>query len=328
MVVVAPSPSPTPQPARPKTVLPSTPSSGSLTPGPLSPTTQRTGSFSTTQSPLLPHSVSSPSLSSSTGARRTVRQGVLGGVPLPTEAEFEAAHPSTLPPLVAEAQLRDKVAYEVLTSETSYVRSLRVLHLIWAPALREHAHLERLHALLSQVAPLLRINEALWEALRARLSAWSATATIGDVFRDLTPFLKMYKAYTSGYEGAQTDLSSALGQENSRFALQHAELQALPLTRSLSLASYLIQPVQRLPRYVLLLADLLKNTPEGHADRAHLQSSLDGMRRVASEIEADMAAQENRLKCLAIQVLFRLVSTCQCSLIAYSSRIALAPLSK
>lgn len=59
-----------------------------------------------------------------------------------------------------------------------------------------------------------------------------------------------------------------------------------------------------MPRYVLLLQDLFKHTPEGHADRELLQEALKAVKGVASEIEAEMAAQENRLKCLAIQVEF------------------------
>jgi len=42
----------------------------------------------------------------------------------------------------------------------------------------------------------------------------------------------------------------------------------------LDLSSILIQPVQRLPRYQLLIKELLKYTEEGHVDYAPLQEAM------------------------------------------------------
>ena len=39
-----------------------------------------------------------------------------------------------------------------------------------------------------------------------------------------------------------------------------------PEAKGLFLISYLIMPVQRVPRYIMLLEDLLKHTPEDHSD--------------------------------------------------------------
>ena len=47
-----------------------------------------------------------------------------------------------------------------------------------------------------------------------------------------------------------------------------------PDAKGLDLRSFLIMPVQRVPRYRLLLKELLKRTPEGHADRASIQEAL------------------------------------------------------
>ena len=43
----------------------------------------------------------------------------------------------------------------------------------------------------------------------------------------------------------------------------------------------IIQIVQRIPRYNLLLADLLKNTDEDHPDYRNLTKSIEEMRNVA-----------------------------------------------
>lgn len=48
--------------------------------------------------------------------------------------------------------------------------------------------------------------------------------------------------------------------------------------------NFLILPVQRLPRYVLLLRDLLKFTPEEHTDFENLSKAVDKMSSVADYV--------------------------------------------
>mmetsp|Transcript_5100 Transcript_5100/g.6213 ORF Transcript_5100/g.6213 Transcript_5100/m.6213 type:complete len:239 (-) Transcript_5100:73-789(-) len=55
-------------------------------------------------------------------------------------------------------------------------------------------------------------------------------------------------------------------------------------TSSLELDSFLILPVQRMPRYLLLLKELHKYTPENHPDYAGLTSALDYISNVLSTI--------------------------------------------
>ena len=48
-----------------------------------------------------------------------------------------------------------------------------------------------------------------------------------------------------------------------------------PDAKGLDIRSFLIQPVQRVPRYRMLLEDLLKVTEEGHPDEAPLKDALE-----------------------------------------------------
>ena len=47
-----------------------------------------------------------------------------------------------------------------------------------------------------------------------------------------------------------------------------------PKFKKLELPSYLIKPIQRLPKYVLLLKDLLKNTDCEHVDYENIKFAL------------------------------------------------------
>lgn len=56
-----------------------------------------------------------------------------------------------------------------------------------------------------------------------------------------------------------------------------------PEFKNLEFSSYLIKPVQRLPKYVLLLKDLLKNTPNDHIDFKNIKKCLDLFMKVNEE---------------------------------------------
>ena len=49
---------------------------------------------------------------------------------------------------------------------------------------------------------------------------------------------------------------------------------ASKLDKGMDLQSYLVKPVQRLPRYVLLFKDLLRHTDKSHPDYQNIEESL------------------------------------------------------
>jgi hypothetical protein len=55
------------------------------------------------------------------------------------------------------------------------------------------------------------------------------------------------------------------------------ELDSDPRVQSSRLESIIIMPIQRIPRYKLLLEDLLKRTPEAHPDCTLLKVLGHGM---------------------------------------------------
>merc|ERR1712130_459399 len=64
---------------------------------------------------------------------------------------------------------------------------------------------------------------------------------------------------------------------------------------------YLILPVQRIPRYRMLLRELLKHTAETHPDFQPLTQALDLVSTVAGQINEAIRERENRDKILKIQ---------------------------
>jgi hypothetical protein len=82
----------------------------------------------------------------------------------------------------------------------------------------------------------------------------------GPIFLKMAPFLKMYTAYSNKYEEGINTFNTML-KKNEKFAALIKEQQAASgLTNGLF--DLLIQPIQRVPRYSLLLKDLINHTSE------------------------------------------------------------------
>jgi RhoGEF domain len=74
-----------------------------------------------------------------------------------------------------------------------------------------------------------------------------------------------------------------------------------PTVKHLGLEDLLIQPVQRVPRYVMLIGDLFKKTKSHHADHTSLDQALAKLREVAAFINEQKRHSENVLRIYEIQ---------------------------
>jgi hypothetical protein len=105
---------------------------------------------------------------------------------------------------------------------------------------------------------------------------------------------QMYSLYINNFDRANDKLTEALSNNVCSAFVRACELQ--PRCHGLNLRSFLIQPVQRVPRYKLLIAEMLKHTEERHADFQKLQQALQSISKVAANINEGVAQQEQRMK--------------------------------
>ena len=110
----------------------------------------------------------------------------------------------------------------------------------------------------------------------------------------------MYTQYVGNHDNASEFLKRT-EKDNRRFRDFLADNLLKAENKNLSLASYLIMPIQRIPRYKLLIEELLRNTQDSHPDYPHLLKGLDLVSSVAKHINAEMHSAENRNIILRIQ---------------------------
>lgn len=79
---------------------------------------------------------------------------------------------------------------------------------------------------------------------------------IGDIFVRIAPFFKMYAVYTTNYDTAMR-LIDEWSTKSPEFAGVVQEIQRRPQSCLLTLQHHMLEPIQRLPRYELLLKSAL-----------------------------------------------------------------------
>eukprot|EP01051_Picozoa_sp_SAG22_P011905 SAG22_NODE_1186_length_5219_cov_345.307227_4_plen_103_part_00 len=81
----------------------------------------------------------------------------------------------------------------------------------------------------------------------------------------------------SNYNNALSTISK-LRRKNADFRSYVEQAAADPEMGGGDLETLLIRPIQRIPRYEMLLSELLKNTPDGHSDKPSVAAALKSVR--------------------------------------------------
>ncbi|KAG0200036.1 hypothetical protein BGX28_006795 [Mortierella sp. GBA30] len=114
---------------------------------------------------------------------------------------------------------------------------------------------------------------------------------IGDIFIEIAPFLKMYSNYVKTYTSALTHINECMSR-NDRFTEFLKTTTKRPECKSLDFQSYLMLPVQRIPRYRMLLESLLRHTPQDHPDHRKLQTAFQSMEQTANFVNETIRQHE------------------------------------
>jgi len=104
------------------------------------------------------------------------------------------------------------------------------------------------------------------------------------IFDKYGDMFKMYIPYVSSYEKSISTIN-ALTERNKKFNQVMGRIRKkLRQEGGQNLMSYMIMPVQRVPRYVLLLRELKKNYPEDHPEYPVLLKALTKIEDIAKVI--------------------------------------------
>lgn len=146
---------------------------------------------------------------------------------------------------------------------------------------------------------VLNFNKELYTQLDKAILQENDTGKIGAIFIRLIPFLKMYNEYSSDYQNALNTFNR-LVKENPLFKPELDKCRANSRSK-LTFEDLLIMPIQRVPRYSLLLNDLLDKTIPSHGDHKDIQAALNQVLAVAKLINESVRKSDNAKKIAALE---------------------------
>jgi hypothetical protein len=198
-------------------------------------------------------------------------------------------------------RLRNETIKEIIESERKYIGSLDalrkgvVLPLENFIAGRGRPVLTRqeIYDIFSNTELIVDLHEELLRLLQERILEWPSKTHFGDIFLKMIPIMKLYSMYIRNYDRA-TDCLVNLRKTNERWVAFLKDPEVLKALGTHTIDSYLIMPVQRLPRYQMLLAQLLKYTPAEHVDHANIKASLARVQEVVTAINERARAEHDR----------------------------------
>jgi len=143
-------------------------------------------------------------------------------------------------------------------------------------------------AIFGNVETLLTQNILFLNALKLRINpaTWNVGCTVGDVFEANIHLLRPHIDYVKGFSKAKEMLASC--RKKSEKLRQFLDIvRWMPASHNKTIDDFLIQPVQRTPRYRVLLEDITKRTNKKHPDFALLQKALKSVSQLATEVNEE-----------------------------------------
>lgn len=197
-----------------------------------------------------------------------------------------------------QVDMRKHVTMTLLDTEQSYVESLRTLMQGYMQPLKQPENSllcdpSLVDEIFDQIPELLEHHEQFLEQVRHCVQTWHAQQKVGALLvqsfsKDV--LVNIYSAYIDNFLNAKDAVRVA--KEARPAFLKFLEQSMRENKEKQALSDLMIKPVQRIPRYELLVKDLLKHTPEDHPDHPLLLDAQRNIKQVAERINKGVRSAE------------------------------------
>ncbi|KAK7128833.1 hypothetical protein R3I94_017160 [Phoxinus phoxinus] len=206
----------------------------------------------------------------------------------------ELKHPppqlSPMPEGLSGQQIvRRHILGSIIQSERSYLDSLKRILLEYKKPLMEAEprilSLRKIQPIFYRLKEILQCHSMFQIALASRVAEWDNTEKIGDLFVasfSKSMVLDVYSDYVNNFTNAMALIKKACMSKPA--FLEFLKKKQAASTDRITLYGLMVKPIQRFPQFILLLQDMLKNTPVGHQDRLPLQLALTELETLAEKL--------------------------------------------
>lgn len=213
---------------------------------------------------------------------------------LPTQEQGDAVKAEEL----LEEKVRTRrcqIADEMYQTEKTYFDAIVNIIEVYGKAFEEASPKlvppGKSSTVLGNIAQVLQVSSSLLHILKERcIDGWSSRPCVGDVWLQYADRFDVYQTYIRGHRDAIIALDSMDAKKDFAKWMKEIEEQNPGVK---ALGNLLIMPVQRMPRYVLLIHSLLDKTPPQHPDHEPLKAALAAIEKVVTDVNDAIERQEN-----------------------------------
>lgn len=182
---------------------------------------------------------------------------------------------------ISRLQHRVNILAEIISTEDTYIKCLLYIQNFWEAKMRERKLMpeESLQMIFKDIYAIIAAQTFFFNKIRELGSDYSVT--IAEPFLEFSPIFKASQLYVSDYPMINEILMEY--SKKTRFVSKMNKLTQE--SEGGDLNSYLITPVQRLPRYTLFLRDLLKYTPSSHPDSELLSLAFEQVTNITYQFD-------------------------------------------
>ncbi|XP_016142067.1 rho guanine nucleotide exchange factor 15 [Sinocyclocheilus grahami] len=180
---------------------------------------------------------------------------------------------------------RQESMFEVLTSEDSYLRSLRVLkdHFLGSRELSETMVIHDRKTLFSNLLQVYEVSERFIRDLLKRVDESVVIADVCDIIYEHSEnHFSVFIDYVRNQQ-YQEKTYSRLMESSRDFSLVMRRLESSPLCKRLPFTSFMLLPFQRITRIKILLQNIQKRTAKGSKEEETASKALASVSKLITQ---------------------------------------------
>lgn len=200
---------------------------------------------------------------------------------------------------------RNSLVFKMVESEEEYVEQLQLVVSCFLRPFKMAASSQKppcthdeVNSIFLNGETVMFLHQIFIKGLTARMESWP-TLVLGDLFDMLLPMLTIYQEYVRNHHYSLQVLAECKQREKFAAILQRLEEKSTLQGRTLE--NFLTYPMHQIPRYIVLLHELLAHTPHNHVERKSLEVARVKLEELSRQMHDEVSETENIRKNLAIE---------------------------
>ncbi|KAH3758615.1 guanine nucleotide exchange factor [Pelomyxa schiedti] len=200
--------------------------------------------------------------------------------------------------------VRTRIVKEIMSTENTYLKSLGICLNHYRKPLLDGTLISvpDVEFVFGNMEEIVKLGKSFLESLNATLDTWGPDSIVSVIFTNLWqgPLESVYNRYLVNYDKRMELFMSHFESKPTLKEWAHHVSQEKEVN-TFDVWSFLILPIQRVPRYILLLQSLLKSTPSTHPDHIGLKNTIAVGTKLLDSLNEAKRASENKMRVPDIQ---------------------------